>query len=294
MHTPVLLKEVLHYLALDKGYKAVDGTVNGGGHAWAISEVVGSKGKVLGIDRDKDLINRLRDRVKAEHKKNIEAVEGSFADIEEIAHEHSMNLVDAVLLDLGFSSYHLEESGRGFSFIRNEILDMRYDTSRNPTAHDILMRFSLNELEKIFHEYGEEQFSRQIAKAILEARKRGDILWTKDLVGIIESAVPAWYKHRKTHPATKVFQALRIAVNDELSHIPRGIQGALQILKPGGRLAIISFHSLEDRIVKTTFSLFKKEGLIKNITKKPVVPSREEIRLNPRSRSSKLRIAEKI
>jgi len=268
MHIPVLQKEVLQYLSPKPNENFIDATINGGGHALAILDKIQPNGKLLGIDWDKEIIKNLKLKIK-NFEKRIVLVSDNFAN--------------------------LEESGRGFSFLKNEPLDMRYN-SRNPltglTARRILNYYSYLEIEKILRTYGEERFAKKIAERIVEKRKIKPIESTFQLVEIIKNATPSWYHHRRIHLATKTFQALRIAVNDELNNLEKALPQALEILKDGGRLAVISFHSLEDRIVK---NFYRSRSLIdlKILTKKPVRPSEEEIKINPRARSAKLRAAQK-
>jgi len=294
MHIPVLQKEVLQYLSPKPNENFIDATINGGGHALAILDKIQPNGKLLGIDWDKEIIKNLKLKIK-NFEKRIVLVSDNFANLEEIVKHTKFSSAEGILFDLGMSSWHLEESGRGFSFLKNEPLDMRYN-SRNPltglTARRILNYYSYLEIEKILRTYGEERFAKKIAERIVEKRKIKPIESTFQLVEIIKNATPSWYHHRRIHLATKTFQALRIAVNDELNNLEKALPQALEILKDGGRLAVISFHSLEDRIVK---NFYRSRSLIdlKILTKKPVRPSEEEIKINPRARSAKLRAAQK-
>ncbi len=293
-HTPVLLQTVLEYLNLPTGARVIDATVNGGGHAIAIEERIGPQGKVLGIDRDSGIIAKARERFLSLRIHNVEIVQGSFADIAAIAEREKFVPADAVLFDLGFSSYHVDESGKGFSFERDEPLDMRYDMAQGLTAEMIVNTWPEGDLEQILREYGEERWAKRIARALGKARERGPIRTTRELADCIRSALPLRYLGGRIHPATRTFQAIRIAVNDELVHIHKGITGALLTLRSGGRVAVISFHSLEDRIVKSTFRTLAQEGVLRVLTKKPAVPLVGEIQKNPRARSAKLRVAEKL
>ena len=263
MHIPVLQKEVIKYLDPKPNENFIDCTVGEGGHSYAILEMIGPRGKILGIDC----------QLRIKPKERLILAEDNFANLSEIVKKNKFKPVNGILLDLGMSSWHLEESGRGFSFQRKEPLDMRYCLTNQLTAEKIVNFWSKSELERIFNEYGEEKFEGKIAERIIEARKFRPIADTLQLVKII-GANPR-----------KVFQALRIAVNDELNNLKKVLPQAVEILEPGGRLAVISFHSLEDRIVK---NFFKNPSLI-ILTKKPVGPSPEEVRKNPRSRSAKLR-----
>jgi len=293
MHIPVLVNEVVELLNLSAGDSAIDATINGGGHTEALRVVVGPQGRILGIDRDPGLIRLLRVRYQSQNVKNVELARGSFADIPDIARMHRLRNIKGILFDLGFSSYHIESSGRGFSFQSDEPLDMRYDFTGGPEAADLVNGLSVAELERIIREYGDESFARRIAEEITRARRKKRIQRTTELVGVIEQAVPGWYRKRKIHWATKTFQALRIAVNDETRHIKEGVSRAVEILAPRGRVAVISFHSLEDGIIKQLFNAEHKKGGIAIVTKKPITPSRAEVLANPRARSAKLRVAQK-
>lgn len=292
-HIPVLLHEVIHSLRLSAGDTVIDGTINGGGHARAMGASVGAKGTLLGIDRDCVLIEDLHSHMQEFAAGRVELACGSFGDIEAIAATFGIGVAHGVLMDLGFSSYHVDASGRGFSFLRDEPLDMRYDTQER-TARTILNDWGEDEIEWMLRTYGEERFSRRIAQGILEARTVKPIDRTGDLVEIIRRAIPSRYRHGKTHMATKTFQAVRVAVNDEHAEIEKGIAGAVSLLAPRGRLAVITFNSLEDRMVKQAFAGAERQGLLTRITKKPTAPSPEEIRANARARSAKLRVIEKI
>lgn len=294
MHKPVLLKEVLEQLDLQQGETVVDGTINGGGHAMAMLGLIGPQGRLLGIDRDRELIQRLQERIQNEHIQNISVVHGNFSEIISLTKQCGFEPVQKILLDLGFSSYHVDESERGFSFQHDEPLDMRYNKDSGESARDLLAKLPAEEIADILKQYGEERFARSIARRIIEERKKKSISTTGDLVEIVARSIPGWYRRSRMHFATRTFQALRIAANRELEHISEGVRAAVDLLASGGRIAIISFHSLEDRIVKQTFNLLKKDGLVIVKTKKPIVPSREEIIANPRARSAKLRVAEKV
>lgn len=273
----------------------IDGTVDGGGHAFEILKRIGPSGKLLGIDLDEEMIANCRSRLKS--FKNFILRRGNYADLPEILENLSAGRqgeksgkADGFLLDLGFSSEQLEKSGRGFSFLRNEPLDMRYGKSVKETAAEIINSFNEKDLADIFWKYGEERRSRQIAKTIVDQRRKKKILTTFDLAGIIGKAAAKNYGRSKINPATRVFQALRIYVNDELGNLENVLGKLNQILKLKGRIAIISFHSLEDRIVKNYFKKLAKDGKAEILTKKPIRPSAEEIKENPRSRSAKLRV----
>lgn len=280
VHIPVLQKEVLQYLGPKPNENFIDCTIGEGGHARAILEAIQPRGRVLGID--------WQIRIKPGDKRLILS-QGNFANLKEIAEKENFKNVSGILLDLGFSSWHIEESGRGFSFQRREPLDMRYDINNQLTAEKIVNFWSKFEIEKILSEYGEERFAGQIAERIVEERKIRPIRNTFQLAELVKKSVRG---RDRINPATRTFQALRITVNDELNNLKHVLSQAKEILVPGGRLAIISFHSLEDRIVKN----FLKDNLMEMeiLTKKPVTPSFAEIKSNPRSRSAKLRAAKKL
>jgi len=327
-HIPVLLKETLRYLDPKPGENFVDATLGGAGHTMAIFKKNAPDGKVLGIDLDSEMIKNTRSKIQIQDsrfKNNLILVNDSFVNLKNIVEEYDFKPINGILFDLGMSSWHLEESGRGFSFQKNEPLDMRYDkqvksqklkvksssqnskiSNKELTAERIINYWSEKELERIFREYGEERFSRRIAERICEERKRGRIKTTFQLIEIIRRAFPKKYKFakisrrrtfgsiRSRHFATRVFQALRITVNDELGNLEKVLPQALEILEPRGRIVVIAFHSLEDRIVKYFFKDQAKLDQLEIITKKPVRPTDDEIRKNPRSRSAKLRAAIKI
>lgn len=280
IHIPVLQKEVLQYLDPKPNENFIDCTIGEGGHASAILEAVRPRGRVLGID--------WQIRIKSGDRRLILS-QGNFANLKEIAEKENFKNISGILFDLGFSSWHIEESGRGFSFQRREPLDMRYDVRNQLTAEKIINFWSKFEIEKILSEYGEERFASQIAERIVEERKVRPIKNTFQLAELVKRSVRG---RDKINPATRTFQALRIAVNDELNNLKAALLQAKEILVSGGRLAVISFHSLEDRIVKN----FLKDNAaeIEILTKKPVTPSFAEIKSNPRSRSAKLRAAKKL
>lgn len=294
-HVPVLPKEVIKYLDPKPNENFIDCTLGGGGHTLAILEKTEPNGKVLGIDEDPDALKIVESKIKnAEYKKRLIPVNDNFKNLKKIVDRGKFKKISGILLDLGMSSSQLEESGRGFSFQKKEPLDMRYNLQGPLTAEKIVNYWSSQDIEKILKEYGEERFSRIIAREIVEARKAKPIETTLRLVEVVEKAVPGWYRRARIHPATKTFQSLRIAVNDELNSLNSVLPQALEILGQGGRMTIISFHSLEDRIVKNFLRDKAKEGLVKILTKKPIVPQEREIIINPRSRSAKLRAAVKI
>jgi 16S rRNA (cytosine1402-N4)-methyltransferase len=295
MHIPVLKKEVIKYLDPKPNENFIDATLGEGGHALAILEKNKPEGKILGIELDFDLYQKSKEKIlKMNLEKRIILVNDSYTNLEEIVEREKFENVAGILFDLGISSWHLEESKRGFSFLRNEVLDMRYDSKNPLTAEKILNSYSAREIEKILKQYGNERFARKISKEIVKKRELAPIKTTFQLIEIIKKSIPGKYQHQKIHFATRTFQALRIAVNDELNSLEKTLPKTIEILKPGGRLVVISFHSLEDKIVKNFFKENFKKGCLKILTKKPIRPSKEEIKTNPRSRSAKLRAAIKI
>jgi len=300
MHIPVLLREAIENLNLKEGDTVIDGTFGGGGHAQEICKLIGSTGTLVGIDLDRNALNYANEKLKSGKCKIILEKE-NFRNLDKVLVKVGIKKVNAILLDLGFSSDQIEISGRGFSFRGNppaggEPLLMTLNDSPDEeslTAKEIINEWEEENIADVIYGYGEEKFSRQIAKKIVEMRKEKPIETTQDLVRIIEKAVPNWYKHKKIHFATKTFQALRITVNDEIGALKEALPKAISALNTGGRVAVISFHSIEDRQVKTFFNIKKKEDIGNVITKKPIVPSMQEIINNPRSRSAKLRVFQK-
>lgn len=290
MHVPVLLKEVLDSLAIKKGEIFLDCTAGGGGHCGAICRQLGSSVKIVAIDQDEDAINRVKEEL---FPCDGICKVGNFRNLGRILDENGISQPNKILFDLGLNSNQLEESHRGFSFQKDEPLLMTFE--KNPldyrsTAAGIVNSWSQEEIADILWRFGEEKRARKIAEAIVTERKRQPITTSRQLSEIVAKIVP----RGKIHPATKTFQALRIAVNDELNVLLEGLGQSFQRLAPNGRLAVISFHSLEDRIVKNFFRDKGKEKLGKVLTKKPLTPTTEEIAKNGRARSAKLRIIEKI
>ena len=296
-HTPVLLGEVVEFLDPKRGKSYVDATVGGGGHTNALL----SRGaRVLGIDRDRDAIEYIKNQVHSSQftVRSLTLVQGNFADIGRIAKENGFGQVDGIIFDLGVSSHQLEESERGFSFSKSGPLDMRMDQTLPIRAWDIVNNFSERRLNEIFQTFGQEKFSRRIAGAICRARQIRPIEKTDELAKIIDDSIPRGVRKQSTkklswvkNSATKVFQALRIVVNSELINLEEALPQTIGLLKSHGRLAIVSFHSLEDGIVKR---FLKKETRLRILTAKPIGPRVSEIESNPRSRSAKLRVAEKV
>ncbi len=266
----------------------VDATVGLGGHAEAVLSMLGAEGRLLGIDRDADALEQARQRLE---DGRVSLRKGAFSQMEDILLSMNIKEVDGVLFDLGVSMLQLKELRRGFSFLSDERLDMRMDASQWLTAWNVVNKYPEKEIERIIREYGEEPFARRIAKAIVMQRKRSPIDACKELADIV---MRVYGGRGKTHPATRTFQALRIEVNKELDELKKGLSSAVNLLKAGGRLCVVSYHSLEDRIVKNFIRESGREGALKVLTKKPVTPAIEEIKANPSSRSAKLRGAERI
>ena len=290
LHAPVLLEETLDLLTPTSGGIYVDGTLGLGGHARAILDRSGPDGRVIGFEWDKDALARAQ-RNLGSYGKRIQFVRRNFAEIKEGLAEINIAHVDGLLLDLGLSSFQLDASGRGFSFRGNEPLDMRMDDRSPETAADLLNERGADELANIFYYYGEERHARRIAARLVSERKKGRIATTAQLAAIVAEAVPKRFHPKKIHVATKVFQALRIAVNRELENLARILDATDHILWPEGKICVISFHSLEDRLVKWKF---RENPLLRVLTKKPVVPSAVERERNPRARSAKLRAAVRL
>lgn len=293
IHTPVLQKEVLQYLSPKANENFIDCTVGEGGHSISILENSGPEGMLLGIDLDSSQVENSRKRL-SDFKDRVILQNDSYVNIKDIVLKDNFKPINGILIDLGYSSWQIEQSKRGFSFSRDEILDMRYDMQNTLTAEKIVNEYPENELQRILRDYGEEKFFRQIAKRIINERDKKRIDNTGQLVEIIRMALPPKFRKGRISFATKTFQALRIEVNGELDNVKKVLPKAVEILAPGGRLAVISFHSLEDRIVKNFFKDKEKENLVKILTKKPITATSKEVFSNPRSRSAKLRVLIKI
>jgi 16S rRNA (cytosine1402-N4)-methyltransferase len=295
MHESVLLKESIDGLDLHDGDVVVDGTLGRAGHAIEASK----RAKdifIIGIDRDLDALTESKEKLEQAAKETgakFRLFRGNFRDMDKFVAEAGKPAADKIILDLGLSSPHLDSSGRGFSFRNDEplLMTMEKEPGKDAfTARDIVNGWAEEDIANVIYAYGEERYARRIARAIVAAREAAPIETTHRLVEIVQSAVPGMYKRGKIHPATRTFQALRIAVNDELGSLREGLNKAFAALSTGGRMAVISFHSLEDRIAKTAMKQWQKEGKGDQLTKKPVTPSEEERSANPRSRSAKLRI----
>ena len=305
-HVSVLVREVIECLRPGPGKLYLDGTVGGGGHTEQILVESSPDGQVCGLDRDDEALSAAQQRLRR-FEGRFSARQASFADAKEILAEHGWNVVDGVILDLGISSRQIDSPERGFSFRTDTRLDMRMDRRQSVDAEKIVNSFAVEQLERIFRDYGEEPQARRIAQAIIAERKKSPLKTTAQLVQIVERVKGRG--RRDYHPSTQVFQALRIAVNQELEQLERFLEHGYETLRTGGRMAIISFHSLEDRRVKTTFRKWSRACLcpprtlscrcgwsqkVKLLTKKPIVPSASEIESNPRARSAKLRAVERI
>lgn len=297
-HITVLQQEATHILNLSKGSVVVDCTLGSGGHAEEILKTIGKTGTYIGLDADKTAIEA-NAHLHSEYKAKIHLVHSNFRDIKKTLEELGIDAVDAVLADLGWRMEQFDGSSgekRGFSFKEDEPLHMTFGNPKDYpfTAQDIVNEWDEEDIANVIYAYGEEHFSRRIAKKIVEARKEGEITSSQQLADIVYHAVPVPYRRKRTHPATKTFQALRIAVNDEFDALKELLREGVEVLKPGGRMAIISFHSLEDRIVKQTFKEYERDQKVLLVHKKPLIPSPEEQSDNPRARSAKLRTIEKI
>lgn len=287
IHTPVLLREVLDFLQPKSGGVYIDGTLGLAGHSEAILQLSSPTGELIAFDWDKEAID-LAEQKLHKYAGRFQIVRKNFSEIPAILEEQGIEAVDGLLLDVGLSSLQLDMGGRGFSFLQDEPLDMRMDSRREISAADLVATCSESELADILYYYGEEKQSRRIAAAIVKARERQRIMTSKQLSNIVVKAIPRRFHPKKIHVATKTFQGLRIAVNTELENLSNVLEGAVDYLRPGARICIITFHSLEDRIVKNKF---RKHPQLEVLTRKPVVASKEEILQNPRSRSAKLRVA---
>ena len=294
-HIPVMSVEVLSWLVREDGRIYLDCTVGYSGHAEKVLEASGPGSRLIGLDRDAAAISASRKRL-ARFGDRAVLLHGHFMDLKQHLTASGIGQVDGVLFDLGVSSLQLEEPARGFSFQVDGPLDMRMDQSMSGTAADLVNQWPEAQLADAIFQFGEERFSRRIARGIVRARERHALATTKELVSVIEGAVPANYRHGRLHCATRTFQAIRIAVNQELDCLEPALRDATDVLSPGGRLCVISFHSLEDRIVKHTFRALsgKDDPVLVVLTKKPQIPTREESDRNPRSRSAKLRAAQRV
>jgi 16S rRNA (cytosine1402-N4)-methyltransferase len=306
-HVSVLFQETMDYLNPQPGGVYADATLGGGGHSYGIlSRAQGVN--LIGIDQDEAAICAAGKRLE-KFQGQFTLVNRNFSDIKEILHDLHIRAIDGAVMDLGVSSYQLDEADRGFSYMHDAPLDMRMDKRREKSAYQIVNEYTKEALTKIFYEYGEENWSKRIAQFIIEARDRQPVKTTGELVDIIKAAIPKKARQDGGHPAKRVFQAIRIEVNGELEILRQAVEDFAEVLKPGGRLAVITFHSLEDRIVKSTFQALAKgctcpkefpicvcngKPAVKILTRKPCIPTADEMQENPRSKSAKLRVIEKL
>ncbi len=294
-HVPVLLQEVIHWLDVNPSDTLFDGTLGGAGHAKALVELLGNDGTFVGTDVASEAIARAKDSLATSEAKIILS-HTNFKNIKEVCEQNGVESLDKVLLDLGWSSDQIAGESRGFSFMHDEPLDMRLSDADNPnalTAKEILNEWSQDSIADILYGWGGERYSRRIAKAIVEVRASEPIKSTWQLVEIIKGAVPSSYRHGRINPATRTFQALRIAVNDEIRVLEEALENIRELLAPNARLAVITFHSTEDRVVKRKFKAWKEDGIGEPLTKKPIIAGEEELEKNKRARSAKLRIFHK-
>lgn len=287
-HIPVMVKEVIEVLSPKTGGVYIDATVGLGGHTLEILKYIGPEGKIIGFDRDMETLNIARQRIS---DGRVVLKKALFSEIKGILKEEGIAGVDGMLFDFGISMLQVKDMERAFSFSSEYPLDMRMDRSKGITAEEIINTYPAHELERILREYGEERLAEKIARAIVSKRKEGRIRSCKELADLVSKV---YGRRGKIHPATRTFQALRIAVNNEINEIKEGLQNSIDLLRSGGRLCTISYHSIEDRIVKNFMKDSERKGLLRILTKKPLTPRHEEIKSNPASRSAKLRGAERI
>lgn len=301
-HIPVLVEEVMGFLQCEPGRTYVDATLGGGGHAFEILRRSSPDGRLIGLEWDETAIGEARNVLTPYGEDRVRIFQENFARLPGVLKEVGIDEVDGILFDLGLSSLQLDQQGRGFSFQAEGPLDMRMDRRRDLTAADFVNTLSQAALEETLSHYGEERWAKRIAKAIVQEREKRPILTTQALKTIVHQAIPRRFHSRRLDPATRTFQAFRIRVNDELENLKVTLQGAWKLLRKGGRICVISFHSLEDRIVKETFREQARKGgegsgsdpILRILTPKPVTPSEEEKKGNPRSRSAKLRCSERV
>jgi 16S rRNA (cytosine1402-N4)-methyltransferase len=294
-HVPVMLGEVLSYLNLKAGQTIVDATMGTGGHSYAILEKIMPGGRVIGIDRDQESLDLAKKRLE-KYSGCVDFVYGNFSEVDAVLNSLNVSKVDGILFDLGISSFQLDNADRGFSFQSEGPLDMRMDRNSYICAYDLLNNLNEEEISNLLKVFGQERWHNRIAHNLVMERQRRPIATTSQLSTIVVNSIPHRYRHyhQRIHPATRTFQAIRIAVNRELEALETAITKSIGFLGRGGRICVISFHSLEDRIVKLTFRRLANEGSIKIITPKPLTPGEAEIMENPSSRSSKFRVAEKL
>ena len=306
-HISVLFDETISSLNIKDGGIYVDGTLGGGGHSEGILDS-GKNIRLIGIDRDKEAIKAAGKRLE-DYKDSISLVNNNFSNVKEVLAELGIDKIDGAVLDLGVSSYQLDNAERGFSYMNDARLDMRMNSDDLLSAYEVVNNYSKEELTSIFYEYGEEKWSARVAEFIVDRRKQKPVETTLELVEIIKAAIPKKVRVEGSHPAKRIFQAIRIEVNNELGILKNAVSDIVDVLKPGGRIAVITFHSLEDRIIKKSFSelamgcvcpksfpvcVCNRQPVVKIIAKKPILPTAKEELENPRSKSAKLRVAEKI
>jgi len=287
------LKEVIHNLKPEAGDVVLDATAGGGGHSEELLRKIVPGGRLIAVDKDSEAIERARRRLR-EFEEAVTYVNEDFRDIERIFDHLGIGSIDKALFDLGMSSFQVDDGKRGFSFLKEGALDMRFDPARGISAREIVNEFSSAALADIIKKFGEERYATLVSKKICSARKKRRIETTSELKDIIVDAIGQKYRKQRLHPAVRTFQALRIYVNDEVTAAEEGIKKTIDYLKPSGRICVISFHSIEDRVVKNIFRDRARDRQLKILTKKPIVPEEEEVRSNPRSRSAKLRAAERL
>ena len=294
-HTPVMLKEILDYLNLGPGKTIVDATIGTGGHAQAILERIVPGGRLIGIDRDEESLSIARERLR-DFSESCEFVYGNFIDIDTILKKLNIKKIDGILFDLGVSSFQLRDPERGFSFQSEGPLDMRLDRNSYISAYDLVNNLNEEEFSALLWNFGQERWHNRIARLLIKEREKHPIATTKELSDIVVKATPYRYRYRhyRIHPATRTFQAVRIAVNRELETLEIAISKAVEFLNQTARICIISFHSLEDRVAKLSFRKLASEGKVNIITPKPLTPMQDEVIQNPLSRSAKLRVTERI
>jgi 16S rRNA (cytosine1402-N4)-methyltransferase len=295
LHTPVMLAEVIEYLDPSPGKTIVDATVGMGGHSYEIARRLAPGGKLIAIDRDKESLEIAQERLK-EFGDSVEFVYGNFSEIEDISKRLKIEKIDGIVLDLGVSSFQLSAADRGFSFTREGPLDMRLDRNSYISAYDLVNNLNEDEISNLLWSFGQERWHNRIARRVVEERQKNPITTTAQLSDIVMRAIPPRFRryHYRIHPATRTFQAVRIAVNRELEALEQALASIIPLMAPGGRICVIAFHSLEDRVVKWAFRKAGAAGTVKILTPKPLTPSESEMRSNPSSRSSKFRAAEKI
>jgi len=292
-HIPVMLEETIDYLNLSRGKIIVDATTGTGGHSKAIAERITPGGRLIAIDRDQESLGIAKERLR-EFQGNCEFVHGNFTDIDRVLKALNIKKVDGILFDLGLSSYQLRSPERGFSFQEEGPLDMRMDRESYISAYDLVNNLNEDELSGLLWNFGQERWHNRIARFLVQEREKHPISTTQELSSIVVKAIPYKYRHQRIHPATRTFQAVRIAVNRELETLEIALDKATGFLNKGGRICVISFHSLEDRIVKLNFKKAAASGWVNIITPKPLVPEYAEVKINPLSRSGKFRIAERV